>query len=117
MQTVIPMSGNVAMRLTTAHYYTPSGVSIQQKGIEPDIDVQAAKVEEIADATRRREADLKGALANPNTPDSKASAPMPGTPIIGDTKTDASKTPFDYQLARAIDLIRGVQFFQNQHQP
>lgn len=114
VQTVIPLSGNVAMRLTTAHYYTPSGVSIQQKGIEPDIIVQAAKVEEVAEQSRRREADLKGALANPNDPNSAKPAPeMPGTPIVGGEK-DANKPPFDYQLARAVDLIRGVRFFQGQ---
>lgn len=113
VQTVIPLAGNVAMRLTTAYYYTPSGVSIQQKGIEPDIDVQAAKVEEIAEMNRRREADLKGALNNPNdpgaAPDEEKS--MPGTPVVGN---DKDKPATDYQMARAIDLIRGVRFFQGQ---
>jgi len=114
VQTVIPLSGNVAMRLTTAYYYTPSGVSIQQKGIEPDIEVLAAKIDEIADASRRSEADLKGALANPNDPADKGEIKetvMPGTPIVGAPK---DKKPFDYQMSRALDLIRGVQFFRGQ---
>jgi carboxyl-terminal processing protease len=114
VQTVIPLSGNVAMRLTTAYYYTPSGVSIQQKGIEPDIEVLAAKIDEIADASRRSEADLKGALANPNDPADKGeikATVMPGTPIVGAPK---DKKPFDYQMSRALDLIRGVQFFRGQ---
>ena len=45
VQTIIPLPGHGAMRLTTARYYTPSGRSIQAKGIEPDIIVEAAKIE------------------------------------------------------------------------
>jgi carboxyl-terminal processing protease len=63
VQTIIPVAGAGAMRLTTARYYTPSGRSIQAKGIEPDIEVQPAKVEEIS-SQGIREADLRGALDN-----------------------------------------------------
>src|SRR6202041_81191 len=45
VQTIIPLPGHGAMRLTTARYYTPSGRSIQAKGIDPDIVVEAAKIE------------------------------------------------------------------------
>lgn len=63
VQTIIPLPGHGAMRLTTARYYTPSGRSIQQLGITPDIEVQPAKLEEIRQpAGRRREADLRGSL-------------------------------------------------------
>src|SRR6185437_6524614 len=48
VQTIIPLGPHGAMRLTTAHYYTPSGRSIQQKGIEPDILVEQAKLETVA---------------------------------------------------------------------
>src|SRR5713226_4481062 len=65
VQTIIPLPGHGAMRLTTARYYTPSGRSIQAKGIEPDIEVPQAKVEVIDEGQRRREADLRGALRNP----------------------------------------------------
>src|SRR3954467_11422547 len=65
VQTIIPLPGHGAMRLTTARYYTPSGRSIQAKGIEPDIIVEPAKIERVAsNAPSRREADLKGALKN-----------------------------------------------------
>ncbi|HRQ82934.1 MAG TPA: S41 family peptidase, partial [Azospirillaceae bacterium] len=65
VQTVIPLPGHGAMRLTTARYYTPSGRSIQQLGITPDIEVQQAKLEEIRQpANRRREADLRHSLTN-----------------------------------------------------
>ena len=64
------------MRLTTARYYTPSGRSIQALGISPDIEVQPAKVEEIQQGLRRREADLRGALRN-DTPNSQPARPAP----------------------------------------
>lgn len=52
------------MRLTTARYFTPSGRSIQAEGIEPDIAVEQAKIEEIAAGTRTREGDLRHSLSN-----------------------------------------------------
>lgn len=58
VQSVIPMQGFGAMRLTTARYYTPSGVSIQAKGIEPDIEVELARIETV-DQGLRREEDLR----------------------------------------------------------
>ena len=139
VQTIIPLPGHGAMRLTTARYYTPSGRSIQALGISPDIEVQPAKVEEIAQGIRRREADLRGALRN-DTPNSQparpapqtappapapgaapapapgaAPAPAPGAQAPqgqeGDPATAAAADQFDYQLARALDLIRGVSLF------
>ena len=62
VQTVIPLPGEGAMRLTTARYYTPSGRSIQAKGIEPDILVDAGTIQVTSDAARRREEDLRGRL-------------------------------------------------------
>lgn len=130
VQTVIPLPGHGAMRLTTARYYTPSGRSIQQLGITPDIEVQQAKLEEIRQpANRRREADLRHSLTNdapggqakPQTPPAAAPTPAPAAPPApapapGDDE-DAPQTPgaapaFDYQLERAVDLLRGVALFQ-----
>ena len=108
VQTVIPMGGHGAMRLTTARYYTPSGTSIQATGIEPDIVVEQARVEPIAAGNRRREADLRGRLDNDNGDDAGASpntgedAPAPDDGATGEEKVD------DYQLARALDLLRGL---------
>src|SRR5262249_632403 len=69
VQSIIPIPNHGAIRLTTARYYTPSGRSIQAKGIDPDIQVEPAKIETVDD-TGKHEADLRGALANPdNTPD------------------------------------------------
>ncbi|MHA1597605.1 MAG: S41 family peptidase, partial [Alphaproteobacteria bacterium] len=64
VQTIIPLSGQGAMRLTTARYFTPSGRSIQAVGIEPDLLVEQAKLEAITQPKGRREADLRGALVN-----------------------------------------------------
>ncbi|HVT54404.1 MAG TPA: S41 family peptidase, partial [Dongiaceae bacterium] len=63
VQSIIPIPNHGAIRLTTARYYTPSGRSIQAKGIDPDILVEPAKIESAED-TARHEADLPGALQN-----------------------------------------------------
>lgn len=119
VQTIIPLPGHGAMRLTTARYYTPSGRSIQQLGITPDIQVAQAKVEEIAQVQRRREADLKGALTN-DTIKAPASAPATPPKPSGDDEGGpeaAAQTPgappaVDYQLSRALDLLRGLALWQ-----
>ena len=108
VQTVLPLPGHGAMRLTTARYYTPSGRSIQALGIEPDIIVQQATLEEIA-VDRRFEADLRGALDAPGGPGAQATDEPQGAP--GAEGAEQANRPFDYQLARAIDLIRGLALF------
>ena len=65
VQTIMPVQRNSAMRLTTAKYYTPSGNSIQAKGIVPDIMVKQAKIEELEPFSSRKESDLRGHLKNP----------------------------------------------------
>jgi carboxyl-terminal processing protease len=65
VQTIIPVPGHGALRLTTARYFTPSGRSIQAKGITPDINVPPAKIEQF-EVDRLKESDLRGALANPD---------------------------------------------------
>lgn len=109
VQTIMPLSGNGAMRLTTARYYTPSGRSIQAKGVEPDILVKQAKLEEITSSRpSRSEASLRGALdtgASEDDKDAKPSdEPKDETEASDETKPEAQ----DYQLSRALDLIRGL---------
>ena len=145
VQTVLPVkeSGG-AIRLTTALYFTPSGRSIQATGIEPDVMVEPAKVEKVAQAARRREADLRGALKNTDaealekgklppgaTPapgptsgkpandngaaDRPSNVPPGTTPVAkGDNILDPNLmgTDADYQLVRAVDLLRGVTLFK-----
>ena len=101
VQTVIPLPGHGAMRLTTARYYTPSGRSIQAKGIEPDIEVEQAKIESYK-IRRLREEDLKGAL------DSKKDADADK-----DADDKAEEEVKDYQLLRALDLLNGLNLYKD----
>jgi carboxyl-terminal processing protease len=100
VQTIIPLPGHGAMRLTTARYYTPSGRSIQAKGIDPDIIVEAAKIEkptEKADAKVATASDLKD--------------PADGAPEQSSVDPSIIGTPTDYQLTRATDMLRGIALF------
>lgn len=111
VQTVMPMPGHGAMKLTTARYYTPSGRSIQAKGIEPDIMVEQAKIETIKNVDRYKESDLKGALANPEN----AAVKNPTKDdMVNELPTDNpkdEKVEDDYQLLRGLDLIRGLALY------
>jgi len=121
VQTIIQLPGHGAMRLTTARYYTPSGRSIQAKGIEPDIVVEPAKIEKLEVGKSLHEADLRGALKNTDAaakPQSTNTAPNvpPGTQPAapseaGAVDADVLGTAEDYQLARAVDMLRGVALF------
>ena len=99
------------MRLTTARYYTPSGVSIQAKGITPDIEVALARIEKLEGGITREE-DLRGALDNGEKVDKDNTKQNAEDKSVKPSKTDQSK--IDYQLARALDLIRGVSIFNNE---
>jgi carboxyl-terminal processing protease len=114
VQTIIPVRGHGAIRLTTARYYTPSGRSIQAKGIEPDIEVKQARVEDIDQPQRRREENLRGALSNPDQPGT--AAPPPAAGQDADPEEAAAKAPHDYQLERALDLLRGLALYRSVQQ-
>jgi carboxyl-terminal processing protease len=113
VQTIIPLPGHGAMRLTTARYYTPSGRSIQGKGIEPDIKVEQMKLEAVSDDDRRREADLPGALdvkSNGNAP-VDVKNPPPGTVAKPTGGEVPGTTAQDYQLNHALDVLRGITLY------
>ncbi len=119
VQTIIPLPGHGAMRLTTSRYYTPSGRSIQATGIVPDIEVKQARLEEIDAGSRRREADLRGALTNgneagaPATEEEETPAPeAQDAPSEGEEAAPAAASSSDYQLSRALDLLRGLALFK-----
>ena len=109
VQSIIPLAGNGAMRLTTARYFTPSGISIQAKGIEPDIIVEAGVTDlKKAKNDNRREENLRGAL-DKNKKSKK-------TEIDSNIDSDKPLTPLekllqDDQIARAVDMIRGISLF------
>lgn len=130
VQTLFNVPGGGMIRLTTARYFTPSGKSIQAKGITPDILVERAKVVEEKDAfSEVHEADLKGALKNPDgaaaptlAGDDKKDADVPSIapgdkadktvkkPAKDGDKNDAAKD--DYQLLRAVDLLEGISLYK-----
>jgi carboxyl-terminal processing protease len=103
VQTIMPLPGHGAIRLTTARYFTPSGTSIQAMGIVPDIEVRQSKVEVIEQDPARREADLRGSLDN-----GEISEPVESTET---PEGEEDQPAEDYQLARALDLLRGVAMF------
>src|SRR5882724_8394434 len=74
VQTIIPLPVYFTITPTTARYYTPSGRSIQAKGIDPDIVVEAAKIEKVAQGAVRHESDLRGALKNTDKAPPQASS-------------------------------------------
>ena len=97
VQTIIPVGNDAAIRLTTARYYTPSGRSIQAKGIEPDIKVLEAIPDELKGKDEAKgEASLRGHLSNDKGEDLSASQAY--------VATDPTK---DTQLVAALDLLRG----------
>jgi carboxyl-terminal processing protease len=108
VQTIIPLPGNGAMRLTTARYYTPSGRSIQVRGIDPDIVVERTTIEEVEGAKGRREADLRGALeAQPDESEGEAD----GAESALSDSSDEGPELIDFQLRRALDLLEGLALF------
>ncbi|MCD1626730.1 MAG: S41 family peptidase [Paracoccaceae bacterium] len=111
VQTVMPLRGDGAMRLTTARYYTPSGRSIQALGVSPDIVVEQPRrqpaTEEEDETTRpgRSEADLRGSLNNDSLSEDQ----------IRQIEEDRAKAELaaklredDYQLAYALDILKGL---------
>src|SRR3954463_10075654 len=120
VQTIIPLAGHGAMRLTTARYYTPSGRSIQAKGIDPDVVVEAAKIE-----TAKKPDSGKQASAKPDDKAAKSADKDKDKTGKADDKSnndeDAAEeksvdpsligTAEDYQLARAVDMLRGISLF------
>lgn len=110
VQTIIPLQGHGAVRLTTARYYTPSGKSIQATGIEPDIIVEQVTVAETQPPSRprRSEADLRGHLRGEDEPEEGEEKKTPA-PAAGATPAPAEgEKPRDFQLSYALDLLRGM---------
>lgn len=111
VQTVIPLSEERAIKLTTALYFTPNGRSIQAQGIEPDIEVERATVTSLRSRSRTTEADLSGRLDNGNGGDASDSK----------TRDEANRERDDLftrdnQMFEALNLLKGINLFGN-HQP
>ncbi len=115
VQTVMPLRGDGAMRLTTSRYYTPSGRSIQALGVSPDIIVEqprpapVTEEEEESNVRTRSEANLRGSLNNDSLSDDEIRQ-------IEEDRAKAEATAElreqDYQLAYAIDILKGLSAFR-----
>jgi carboxyl-terminal processing protease len=139
VQTVMPLSTDGAMSLTTAYYFTPSGNSIQNEGIVPDVVVEQLRLNDReAIRARRSEASLRGSLANPNASKdddgkdseegeeeatdndaSEENADADTEETDEDSEEEEEETPQlttaqdDYQLNFALNLIRGIAIARN----
>ena len=111
VQTIMPLRGEGAMRLTTARYYTPSGRSIQALGVSPDIIVEQprrkpeSEEDEVTNRGGRTEADLRGILNNDSLSEDEIRQ------IEADrekAEASAELREDDYQLAYAIDILKGI---------
>ena len=116
VQTILPLNNSTAIKLTTARYYTPSGRSIQAKGIEPDIVV--AETPDGPVPERVREADLVGHLTNDKEAEAKGTRKSPDrTPKPDEADAPAVRFEFagpdDRQLSQAVSLLKGLQIIQN----
>jgi carboxyl-terminal processing protease len=101
IETMIPLANGGAIRLATARFLTPRGHQIEGKGLTPDIAVKPVKLVKLAEGLRIREADLPGALRNPNLEKSKGTPPaaVPASTLA---------SPEDEQLVRAADILRAL---------
>jgi carboxyl-terminal processing protease len=103
VQTIIPLSDESGLRLTTAKYYTPNGTSIQARGIIPDIEVLQSEIKEVKVSGHFREKDLKNHFdteGGDKSPMKEEDAPLD------------EETLKDFQLLRALDLLKGWKIFQ-----
>ncbi len=102
VQTVLPLSNDRALKITTALYYTPNGRSIQAQGIIPDIEVARAKITREDDGESYKEADLAGHLGNGNGGKDRTSSEL---------KAQSGKANLqdqDFQLSQALSLLKGL---------
>jgi carboxyl-terminal processing protease len=118
IESIIPLGNGGAVRLTTARFTTPNGRDIQGKGLEPDLTVSPLKLAKLGRGEGRHEADLPGALKNPDQPATPPGKPPADAPP-GATATPAPEeapsvatgdigSASDEQLTQAIDVLRGL---------
>ncbi len=121
VQTVLPLSNNAAIKLTTARYFTPSGRSIQAKGITPDIIVEESA--NGGSRERTREADLERHLGGDKEKPAETAAPKPQSKTDKKGKVDEAEesphaplefaSPKDYQLTQAVNLLKAWQIIKH----
>ena len=113
VQTILPMTGGAALKITTARYYTPSGRSIQATGILPDVVTEEAKVTKRDKADDSlKEVDLSGHLENKIKDKDKDKDKSGAKKVAPSVKLDSAGE--DYQLQEALNLLKGVSIFRAQ---
>jgi carboxyl-terminal processing protease len=129
VQTVYPLDGGAGLRLTTALYYTPSGRSIQEVGIKPDLEVEQSDAPALGFPERRRvrERDLQGHFTQedavgvdaepqpteriaPSDAEDPDAAPQEGD---GERAQSSEREPVDVQLARAVEVLKSWSYFDD----
>lgn len=115
VQTILPMTNETALKLTTARYYTPNGRSIQAEGIVPDIVLADVKltVTEKSDVEPLKEADLKRHLSNGKVNGDKLE--LDAVPAAGADKGKEPLISTDYQLYEALNLLKGLTTLQSRN--
>jgi carboxyl-terminal processing protease len=114
IESLLPLGNGGAIRLTTARFTTPNGREIQGKGLEPDLGVSSLKLAKLGHGEGRHEADLPGALKNPDQPATPPANAPPGataTPAPEEAPSVATGdmgSTSDEQLTQAIDVLRGL---------
>jgi len=114
IESLLPLGNGGAIRLTTARFTTPNGREIQGKGLEPDLGVSSLKLAKLGRGEGRHEADLPGALKNPDQPAKPPADAPPGataTPAPVEAPSVATGdmgSTSDEQLTQAIDVLRGL---------
>lgn len=106
VQTVLPLNGEHALKLTTARYFTPNGRSIQAKGITPDIEVHQGKFTQANEAGYYKEADLEGHLSSDDGKENKSSDAQ---------HAQSDRIQKDYQLNQALTVLKGMNILSRSH--
>jgi len=109
VQTIIPLSDDSGLRLTTARYFTPKGTSIQARGILPDIVVNPVEFKELEDASHFREKDLRNHFEGEGRPVERGQ--KDAVPLTRKFELDQAEMS-DYQLMRALDLLKGLDLLK-----
>ncbi|MBE6450023.1 MAG: S41 family peptidase [Alphaproteobacteria bacterium] len=115
VQSVRPIPGYGALKITTARYYTPSGRSIQAEGIQPDILIPRAEIKEEEIIKGYSESNLPGALGKKEGEKKKTTEKT--VQAAADKKTEAKEdTKKDYQLNRALDILKSISVYRQKEQ-
>lgn len=118
VQTVMPLTNETAVKMTTARYYTPNGRSIQAEGIVPDIEMEpitVSRAEGAGDFQPVRERDLSRHLENGGDAGSDEEQMQEAMPITGDDEDAGEELPLivrDYTLSQALNLLKGMTLIE-----